>query len=101
MLSNEKAALNLLGLAMRAGQVVSGDDMCEREVRAGKIAIVLMDEEVSVNTRKKYTSLCGERKVPRYEISADALGNAIGKPNRMIAAVRKGSLAKKLGALLG
>ena len=97
---DEAKALGFLGLAARAGQVTSGDGLCEREVRAGRAALVLLDEGVSDNTRDKYRGLCAARRVPLYEISADALGKAIGKPNRLIAAVAKGTLAQKLEGLL-
>lgn len=100
MPSNETNALNLLGLAMRAGQVVSGDDLCEKEIRAGKIALALIDEAVSNNTREKYTVLCSAKAIPLRQIHAEALGSAIGKANRMIVAVRKGPLASKINTLL-
>lgn len=97
---HEARALSLTGLAMRAGQVISGDSQCEREVRAGRAAFVLMDAGVSKNTRDKYVSLCEVRGIPLYEISTDALGLAIGKPNRMLAVMAKGNLADRVAALL-
>ena len=97
---DEKRALSLLGLAMRAGQVTSGDGLTEREVRAGRAALVLLDAGVSAATRDKYVFLCASRGIRVYLVSADALGKAIGKENRMIAAVKKGPLADKMAALL-
>ncbi len=97
---DEKKALELLGLAMRAGQVTSGDGMAEGAVRAGRAGIVLIDTEVSDNTRGKYAAMCQARGVSLHEVSADALGQAIGKPNRMVAVVAPGPLAKKVAALL-
>ncbi len=93
---NEGKALSLLGIAMRAGQVISGDDMVERAVRAAKAAIVLLDEDVSHNTQDKYQSVCQARAVPLRMISMDQLGKAIGKPDRMIVAVKKGALADRI-----
>lgn len=97
---SEARLLNLVGLAMRAGQVISGDDMAEREVRAGRAALILMDAGISDRTREKYQSLSKGRGIPLHEISADALGRAIGRENRMIAAIRKGPLAKQMATLL-
>lgn len=99
-MTNEARALNLLGLAMRAGQVISGDDMVEREVRAGRAELVLIDAGASHRTRDKYQTLCKGRDIPLHEVSADALGKSIGRDNRMIAAVRKGPLAKQMATLL-
>jgi len=95
-MENEKRALSLLGIAMRAGQVTSGDSMCEREVRAGRAALVLLDAGVSANTRGKYAAMCAHHRVPLAVISADALGRAIGKDNRMVAALPKGTFAEKI-----
>ena len=97
---DEAKALSLLGLAMRAGQVTSGDSLCVREIRAGRAALALMDAGVSENTREKYRALCGTRGVPLHEISADALGKAIGKPNRMIVVMAKGPLCGRVASLL-
>lgn len=97
---DEKKALSLLGLAMRAGQVTHGDGPCEREVRAGRAALVLLDEGVSESTRDRYIKLCRERNIPLHETSRNALGRAIGKENRMVAAVPKGSLRDRMAALL-
>ncbi len=97
---DEAKALSLLGIAMRAGQVISGDDTVERAVRAGRVALVLLDAGASENTREKYHWACRAKALPLYEISADQLGRAIGKPGRRIAAVKRGSLAERVKALL-
>jgi len=97
---DEPRVLNLLGLAMRAGQVTSGDSLCERDIRAGRAALAFMDEGVSQNTREKYIQICGAKGISLEEVSADALGKAIGKPNRMIVVLAKGKLANKVASLL-
>lgn len=99
-MENEAKLLGLLGLAMRAGQVISGDDMAEREIRAGRAALALIDADASERTRDKYAALCKGRGIPLRQLSADALGRAIGRDNRRIAIVRKGPLAKQMATLL-
>lgn len=93
--------MGLLGLALRAGQVTHGDALCEREARAGRAAVMLLDSGVSGNTREKYAALCGSRSIPLRFLPEDALGAAIGKPGRMTACVKRGALAEKLLTLLG
>lgn len=97
---DEHRALSLLGLAMRAGQVTSGDDLAEREIRAGRAALALLDEAASQRTRDKYRSLCIGKKIPLFEISADALGKSIGRENRMVAVMKKGPMANQVETLL-
>lgn len=90
----------MLGIAMRAGLVKSGDEPCEREVRAGRAGIVLLDAGVSGRTREKYAQICAHRGVPLFFIGPGALGSAIGKENRMVVALPKGALTEKIGTLL-
>ena len=86
----------LLGLCARAGQVVSGESGCEQALRSAQAAFVLLDAQASGNTRKKFEDACAYRQVPLYTLAAGQLGQAIGKPNRMSAALKTGSLAQQL-----
>ena len=49
--------------------------------------------------KKKFRDSCAFYKVPLYETSPDRLGQAIGKPGRMSAAIARGTLGEKLLAL--
>ena len=50
--------------------------------------------------QKKFRDSCAFYKVPLYETSPDRLGQAIGKPGRMSAAIARGTLGEKLLAHL-
>ena len=97
---DERRALGTLGLAMRAGFVKSGGDVCEREIRAGRAKLAVMDAGVSQNTRNKFSALCAGKNVPLHVLPEDALGNAIGHPGRMVAVLKAGPLTTKLESLL-
>lgn len=97
---DEQKALSMLGLAMRAGQVQSGDMVCERAVRASRAILVLLDADASGSTKARYRELCDARGICLYMISPGALGRAIGKEGRMVAALGKGKLAERIDALL-
>ena len=75
----------MIGLAMKAGRLVSGDFAVEKLVRSGKALLGLIDETASGNTRDKYAHLCSSANVTM--ICAPELGASIGKPARMLAAV--------------
>ncbi|MEG0766690.1 MAG: 50S ribosomal protein L7ae [Clostridia bacterium] len=96
----EARFFGLLGLAARAGQLEAGDFACERVVRGGGAAMVLMDAGASANTRKKYADACVYHKVPLYIVEEGRLGHAIGKPGRMTVVVKPGTLSGKLARLL-
>ena len=43
--------LNLIGLAQKAGKVVSGEFMTEKAVKTGEAALVILAEDASENTQ--------------------------------------------------
>ena len=96
----ENQVISFLGLCMRAGRVISGQEACVDLARQEEAALVLMDAAASENTRKRLSDACHSHGVPLYELSADALGSAIGKKGRMVVALRADGMAQKLLALL-
>ncbi len=85
---NSNKVLGLLGLATRAGKTVSGEFSTEKAVKSGKAYMVLVSEESSDNTKKKFRSMCAYYEVPYYEFGGkEELGHAMGKEMRASAAV--------------
>ena len=75
--------LSLLGLAAKAGKVVSGGFSVEKAVKSGKAFLVITAEDASENTKKEFRDMCTYYEVPFYSIgSKEELGRAIGKEYR-------------------
>ncbi|MCM3745967.1 ribosomal L7Ae/L30e/S12e/Gadd45 family protein [Paenibacillus pasadenensis] len=90
-------ALSSLGMAMRAGKVVTGDDTVLKTVRQGKAALVLVAADASDNTKKKYRDKCATYGVFLAEaFSRDALGHALGKEERVVIAVTDAGFANMI-----
>ena len=70
---------------MKAGKIASGDFSVEKAVRSGTAKLVMLDESASENTKKQWRDACSFRNIPLIRIRA--MGSAIGKPARMVAAV--------------
>ena len=96
----ENQVISCLGLCMRAGRIVSGQEACVDLIRSGECALALMDASVSENTRKRLTDACHSHDVPLYEVSEGELGRAIGKKGRMMVALKPDGMAQKLLSLL-
>lgn len=80
--------LSLIGLAMKAGKVVSGEFSTEKAVKSGHACLVFISEEASDNTRKKFQNMCTYYEVPIYFYGTKIdLGIAIGKEFRASLAV--------------
>lgn len=97
---NVTAIKGSLGLAMRAGQLVTGVDFVLNEIRANKTKMVLIDAGASANTQKRIKDSCDHYGVDMYVLPQDILGEACGKENRMVASVKPGGFVQKFIKLL-
>ncbi len=89
--------LSMLGLATKAGRIASGEFSTEKAVKSGSAFLVVVSEEASENTKKKFRNMCSFYQVPMYlYASKEALGNAIGKEFRASLAVLDEGFAKSL-----
>ena len=86
----------LLGLAMRAGQVISGQEVCINGVRKKELKLVLLDESVAENSFKKISETCERYRCPLYLIPTGKIGKAIGKENRTVVGLQPGTLLDKI-----
>ncbi len=77
-----------LGLAMRSGNLASGEFATETAIRQGKARLVIVAEDASANTMKKFRNSCCYYKVPIAVFGKkEDLGHAIGKEFRASLAV--------------
>lgn len=92
---HENNALNnALGLAMRAGKVVSGSFAVEKALKAGSAKLIVLDKDASENTLKQWTNGCISKKLPLVQMPC--MGKAIGKVERMVAAVTDAGFAEMI-----
>lgn len=79
---------SFLGLARKAGKVISGDETCERTIRSGKACLVIIAENASNNTKKKFADMCLHRDTEiRLFGDKELLGKCIGKDIRSVVCV--------------
>lgn len=89
--------LNMLGLAMRARAVVTGDEACLARVRSGQAKLAILAVDAGPNTKKKYRDKCRTYRVPVVEIGSKAeLGRALGKFERAVVVVVNQGFAERI-----
>lgn len=99
MMERQKA-LNLLGMAMRAGKLISGEELTLVDIRGQKVKLVFVATDASNNTIKKIQDKSSYYHVPCVtEFTQAEISCAIGR-SRMIVGVRDQGFAKKLQELL-
>ena len=95
MINNK--TMSLVGLATKAGKTASGEFSTEKAVKTGKAYLVLVAEDASENTKKKFRNMCTFYEVQLYFLSdKEGLGRAMGKEFRASLAVMDESFAQAM-----
>ena len=75
--------LSLLGLAKKSGSLISGEDTCERLIKRNEASLVLIAQDASDNTKKKFVDMTNYRNIRCVTLgNREELSAAIGKSNR-------------------
>ena len=73
----------MIGMASKAGKTVSGEFSTEKAVKSGRAFLIVVSEEASANTRKKFTDMCSFYEVPMAIFGTkEELGRWTGKTYR-------------------
>ena len=71
--------LGLIGLCKKAGKVVAGAQLCEKEIRAGRSELIIIADDISDAGRKAITDICTHYKKNLIVCcSMGELGKAVG-----------------------
>ncbi len=97
MLLNNNKIYSMLGLATKAGKVVSGEFSTEKAVKEGKAYLVMVSEEASDNTKKSFANTCSYYHIDmRIYGTKEELGHAIGKEFRASVAILDEGFSKQI-----
>ncbi len=92
-----RKALSLLSLCQRSGNLVTGESVVEIAIQKNKAFLVVIPEDASDNTKKKFKNKCRYYNIPVIIVSTkEELSSAIGKYNRSSFAVINESFAENL-----
>lgn len=96
---DEKSLHGLIGLCVRAGHGIFGEDSCLKALRSGQAELLLMDGDISNNSAERYRRICQQGDIPFFTLPAGLLAKATGKPGKAMA-VRTGNFSGQIKALL-
>lgn len=89
--------LSYLGLAMRAGKLITGDEIVLKALRAGDSKLVIVAGDASDNTKKKFRDKCHSYKVPlAICLDRGTIGDSIGKAERVVLAVTDAGFSRMI-----
>ena len=94
--------LSLLGIAQKAGKIVSGGFLCEKAIKSREAKLVIIAEDAQKNTVSTISNKCTFYHIPfSFYGVKETLGHAIGKQERSCVAVTDRGLAVQIRMLLG
>ncbi len=89
--------LGMIGLAKRAGKVVTGAEICEAHVKKGKAHLVIIAKDISENGKKAMSDCCNFYKVRYIEYGTKSdLGKFTGSDERAVVAISDRGFAKTI-----
>ena len=90
--------VNLLGMARKSGQTISGSSMVMEALRHHPgPALVLLAEDISAGIADKINELVKRQQIPCVVLfDKERLGQILGKGERSVVAIASGSLADEL-----
>ncbi|MGQ9557329.1 MAG: L7Ae/L30e/S12e/Gadd45 family ribosomal protein [Desulfurispora sp.] len=87
----------LLGLARRAGQLVSGDACVRQALERKQVRLLVLATDAAPRTKKIYRQLASKAQVPLLELAVrEELGALLGMTPRAVVAIKSDSLAGRL-----
>lgn len=89
--------MSMLGIAARAGSIVSGEFSTEKAIKEGKAYLVIVATDASGNTQKRFWDMAAFRGIPIYQYGEkETLGHFVGKEFRASLAVTNEGLAHSI-----
>ena len=88
---------SMIGLAMKAGKISSGEYQTEESVKKGKAFFVIIATDASDNTRKKFQNMCEFYEVDcTSRFTKEELGQMIGREYRACLAINDSGFAQSI-----
>ena len=89
--------LSMIGMATRAGKIVSGEFAVEKAIKSQKAFLVIVATDSSDNSKKNYSDACHYYETELcYYGTKETLGNAIGKEYRASVAILDENFAEAI-----
>lgn len=83
-----KKLFGMIGLAKRAGKILSGENKCKEAIKSGRVYLCILSEDASHNTEKSIRNSCTFYDVPLVVFGTrEQLGGAVGNASNSVLAL--------------
>jgi len=98
---DSRKARFMISISMKAGKVAAGEFAAEQAIRSGSAELVIVSEDASANTKKKFCNMADYRSIPfAVFLPKSELGALIGKGDRSSVVITDANLAREIRAQL-
>ncbi len=92
---------SMLGIGRKAGKVFGGEFKTEESIKTGRARLVILAQDASNNTKKKFQNMCSYYQVPCCVYGTkEEIGHAIGLEFRASVVVNDAGIADKIADYL-
>lgn len=92
---------SMMGLCMKAGKLAYGSDMCEEKIKNAQVKLLVVAENASDNTKRKFENLCNVNGIDFIFFGTiDLISHSIGKDNKAIVAILDEGFATRIKEML-
>lgn len=93
---------SFIGLAKKAGRLVAGEEACERALKSEKAYLLIISEDASLNTVKKFQNACAYRDIDMIRFGGkELLGKFTGENLRTVIVIKDRGFAEQLKRMIG
>ena len=95
MINNRQRFLNFLGIAQRAGRIISGEDSLRKRIKAHQIKFLVVASDAGSVTDKKFHDKAASHRIPiNDQFTKDELSHAIGNYRTVIGIADRGFVSR-------
>lgn len=99
---DQNKILTLLGFAYKSNNLISGEGITLENIKKNRVKLVFLASDASDNTAKRIMDKSSYRDIPVCrEFDRFQIGQAIGKPERIVAGITDNDFANSILKLLG
>ena len=93
---------SFISLAKKAGRLAAGEEACEKALKSGKVHLLIVSEDASINTVKKFQDACAYRDIAMVCFGEkELLGKFTGGNLRTVIAIKDRGFADQLKLMIG
>jgi len=91
----------MLGFAQKSGNLVTGENTVEIYLKKGKVSLLIISEDASENTKKKFTNMCNSLGIQCVIFGTrEELSISIGKFNRPVLGIVNKKFSRRIKELI-